>query len=94
MQQESDVLYEGLHRLALVTKEVIDFGEYESRNVTGPSFVNGIAKQPMIGRILDEVLEQSISIADQCCFATGGHGTAPARRRALLARARFRRFAA
>jgi hypothetical protein len=92
MQQQSDVLYEGLHRLALVTKEVIDFGEYESRNVTGPSFV--IAKQPMIGRILDEVLEQSISIADQCCFATGGHGTAPARRRALLARARFRRFAA
>jgi hypothetical protein len=52
-----DVPHEASHRFSLVTKEIIDFGEYESRNVTGPSRVDGMAKQPMIGRIRDQVVE-------------------------------------
>ena len=40
----SDVLHEDLHRSALVAKEVIDFGEDETRNVAGASAINRVTK--------------------------------------------------
>src|SRR5580704_18892223 len=47
----SDVPHEGAHRAALVTKEIINFGQHERRDKASPGTFDGIAKQPMIRRI-------------------------------------------
>lgn len=67
-----EILHERLHRRPLVTKEVVDLGEYQSRNVASPGLVNGVAEEPVVWCALDEVIDQRTRIADQR-GATGRH---------------------
>ena len=75
-------------------ESLVDLNEHKSRNVPGPGTVDGIAKQLVIGGILDQIVEQSTRVADQRGCTTDLHQTAHARRRALPACARCRHFAA
>jgi len=89
-----DIPHEHLHRPALVAKEVIDLCEHETRNVTCACLVNGSAKEPVVWRALNEVVDKRTGIADKRSRATGRHRIARARCRALQARGPCRRFAA
>jgi len=69
----SEILHEHLHRAALVAKEIIDFGKHETGNVASACLVNGVAKQAVVWRALDEIIEQRAGVADQRSRATGRH---------------------
>jgi len=68
-----EILHERLHRRALAAKEVIDLGEDETRNVTGPRLVDSVAKEPMVWCALDEIVDERPGVADERCCATGRH---------------------
>ena len=68
-----DIPHEHLHRPALVAKEVVDLCQHETRNVTGACLVNGSAKEPVVWRALNEVVDKRTGIADKRCRATGRH---------------------
>jgi hypothetical protein len=53
-----EILHEYLHRPALVAKKVIDFGEHETGYVAGACLVDGVAKQSMVWRTLDQIIDQ------------------------------------
>jgi len=57
----------------LVAKKVVDFSEHESGNVAGAGWVDGVAKQLVIWRALDEIVEQRTGVANQRSGATGRH---------------------
>ena len=69
----SKILHERLHRPALVAKEIIDLGKHETGNVASSGLVDGVAKQAMVWRALDEIIEQRAGVADQRRRATGRH---------------------
>jgi hypothetical protein len=50
-----EILHEQLHPLALVAKEVVNFGQHETGDVAGPCLVNGLAKQPVVRCALDQI---------------------------------------
>ena len=67
------VLHEHVHRLALVTEKVVDFGKNQTGHIAGARQVNGVAKEPMVWRALDEVVNERPSVADERRCATGPH---------------------
>ena len=68
-----DIPHEHLHRPALVAKDVVDLCEHETRNVTCACLVNGSAKEPMVWRALNEVVDKRTGVADKGSRATGRH---------------------
>lgn len=69
----SEILHEGLHRLALVAKEVVDLREDETRHISGARLVDGLAKEGVVWRALDEIVDERPGIADERRCATGRH---------------------
>lgn len=88
------ILHERLHRLAFVTKKVVNLGENEAWDVASTRAIDGKPKEPVIWRLLDEIVEQRSRVADERCRSTTRHGTARARRRAPSVFERRPRFAA
>lgn len=68
-----EILHERLHRRALVAKEVVDLGEDETRNVTGARPVDGVAKELVVWRALDEVVDERAGVAKEGGRATDRH---------------------
>ncbi len=68
-----EILDEFAHRVPLVAKEVVNLGEHQAGNVAGARLVDGVAKQPVIWRALDEIVEERARIADHRSRATGRH---------------------
>jgi hypothetical protein len=59
-----EVVHESIHRLPLVTKEVVDFRQHESGNVSSSRSVDGLPEALVIRRVFHEVVEQGAGIAD------------------------------
>jgi len=89
-----EIPHERMHRGTLVPQEVVDFREHETGDVARASPVDGAAEQLVVGRGLDEVLDERPGVADERRRATGRHGTARARRRDPSGFGRWQRFAA
>jgi hypothetical protein len=53
-----------VHCLALVTKEVVDFGKHQTRDVAGACLIDDVAKELVVCRALDEVVDERTSVAD------------------------------
>lgn len=68
-----EVLHERLHRVALAAKEVVDLGEDETRNVAGACLIDGGAKELVVWRALDEIVDERPGVADKSRCATGRH---------------------
>ncbi len=68
-----EVVHERVHRRPLVSKEVVDFRQHQTRNVASPRSVDGMSKALMVRRAFDDVVEQRAGIADQCGRANDGH---------------------
>ena len=62
-----------MHRLALVAKEVVDFGEHETRHEAGTGLVNRISEESVVGRTLDEIVDERSGVANQRGGAIGRH---------------------
>ena len=89
-----EVVHERVHRRPLVAKEVIDFRQDQTRNVSRPRPVDSESKTLMVRRAFDDVVEQRAGIADQRGRADDGQPTARARRRARTTSVRFPHFSA
>jgi hypothetical protein len=59
-----EVVHESIHRLPLVTKEVVDFRQHQSGNVSSSRSVDGLPEALVIGRAFHEVVEQGAGIAN------------------------------
>jgi hypothetical protein len=52
-----EIVDENGHRRPLFTKEVVDFGQHQSRHISSSSSVDGLAKALVIGGALYELVE-------------------------------------
>ncbi len=61
----NEILHEHVHRLALVAKEVVNFGKDETGDIAGTRLVDGGTKEPVVWRAFDEIVDERPGVANE-----------------------------